>query len=485
MSVGKRAARGAIWSVGVSTGTRMLGLIGTLFMTRFLNPDEVGEVYTALAIGQTANWLSNWGFNQYMVVHGRDSAERTYHVAVMNYVLGLVALGVAAGTGIVFAPVFHAPHLAAYMPGLTLSILIRRAGAVPDKVLTRELRFRELSIADGAGSVAYTITAIGLAAADFGGQSMVIGNIVQATLTSALIFRATGLGWLQRAPWRWSRVREIVRFGVPVGLAQVFDFASRYWDNLLFAKFFGQEQVGLYNMAYNLADIPAVQVGEQIGNVLLPAMTSLEIKDRKSALLRATALMSLVVFPLAVGLGSVADTLIAALFNVHWRGVAPLLVVLSMLSVVRPMAWGVSAYLQAFSRVRTLMLLQLLKLVLLFGCMAAFSSLGPRWTAGAVGVAFGVQSLVAIGLVIITDRVPAAPIVGAVVRPLVACAAMAAAVYGARHGLLAAGVHWPIVRLPIEILAGAAVYVLVALVVARAAARDLLQMARRALKRGD
>ena len=92
MSVGKRAARGAIWSVGVSTGTRLLGLIGTLFMTRFLDPDQVGEVYTALAIGQTANWLSNWGFNPYMIVHGAKGDEQTYHVAVINLVLGFVGV---------------------------------------------------------------------------------------------------------------------------------------------------------------------------------------------------------------------------------------------------------------------------------------------------------------------------------------------------------------------------------------------------------
>jgi PST family polysaccharide transporter len=162
--------------------------------------------------------------------------------------------------------------------------------------------------------------------------------------------------------------------------------------------------------------------------------------------------MSLVVFPLAVGLGVVAPTLIRSLLPDQWQGVAPLLVVLSMLSVVRPMGWGVSAYLSAFSRTRAIMMLQLLKLVLLFGCMIAFSSLGPVWTAGSVGIAFGVQSLVAIGLVIITDAVPVWPLVGAVVRPLAACAVMAAAVIGVRGGLGALNVR---VLLVIEIACAA------------------------------
>jgi len=485
VSVGKRAARGAIWNVAASTGTRVIGLIGTLFMTRLLHPEVIGEVSSALVIGQTANWLSNWGFNQYMIVHGGRGDDQTYHVAVVNLVLGFVGLCAVAGTGAVFAPVFHAPHLAAYLPGLTLSILIRRVGAVPDKVLARELRFRELAIANGLGDLAYTVTAIGLAETTaLGGQAIVIGNLVQSTIATVLIFRATGLGWFRRTPWRWQRVREIVRFGVPLGIAQLFDFATRYWDNLAFGTYFGQERVGLYNMAYNLADIPAVQVGEQISGVLLPAMASLEVKDRKAALIRSTALMSLVVFPLAVGLGVVAPTLIRCVLNDAWQGVAPLLVVLSMLSVARPMGWGVSAYLSAFSRTRAIMALQLLKLVLLFGGIVTFSPLGPVWTAGAVGLAFGVQSMVAIGWVILTDRVPAGPIVGAVVRPLVACAVMAAAVLGARHGLAMLGVESARARLLVEIVVGAVAYAGAPLGVARPSARDLLQVLRRALSRG-
>jgi lipopolysaccharide exporter len=485
VSVGKRATRGAIWNVGASTGTRVIGLIGTLFMTRLLRPDVIGEVASAAVIAQTASWLTHWGFNQYMIVHGAKGDEQTYHASVVNLALGLIGLGAIAGTGAWFAPMFHAPHLASYLPGLTLSVLIRRVGAIPDKVLAREMRFRELAIANGVADLAYTVSAITLAATtDLGGQAMVVGNIIQSAVATALIARATGLAWLRPVPWRWERVREILRFGIPLGIAQVFDFATRYWDNLLFGAYFGPEVVGFYNMAYNLADIPAVQVGEQITSVLLPAMANLGIKDRKAAMIRSTALMSLAVFPLAVGLGTVAPTLIRLLLNDAWQGVAPLLVVLSVLSVVRPMSWGVMAYLASFSRTREIMFLQLLKLVLLFGCIIAFHVLGPVWTAASVGIAFGGQALVSIGLAIRGDEIPAWPLASAVLRPLAACGVMAAAVLGARHGMAVLGVDTPKAVLPVEIVVGAVTYGVAALVLAGPTARDFLQLLRRAIKRG-
>src|SRR5512147_2506660 len=266
-------------------------------MTRLLMPDVVGEVAAASVIAQTANWLSHWGFNQYMIVHGAERTEKTYHVSVSNLVLDAIELCLIACTGALFAPVFNAPDLVTYLPGMALAILIRRVGAVPDKVLARALRFRELAIANGMGELVFTVSAVTMAATtDLGGHAIVLGNIFQSLVATVLIFRFTGIGWFHRAPWQWDRVREILRFGIPLGFAQIFSFATRYWDNLAFGAFFGPKVVGFYNMAYNLADIPAVQVGEQMVSVLLPAMTSLGPEERKAAVVRSTALMALAVF---------------------------------------------------------------------------------------------------------------------------------------------------------------------------------------------
>src|SRR6185503_11117155 len=104
---------------------------------------------------------------------------------------------------------------------------------------------------------------------------------------------------------------------------------------------------GMYNLAYNLADVPAIQVGEQIGDVLLPSFARMDVARRPAALVRSMMLLSLVVFPLAVGLGAVAPTLVATIFDARWRPLAPMLVLLSALSVARPLGWAVASYLQA------------------------------------------------------------------------------------------------------------------------------------------
>src|SRR6188508_921372 len=86
----RMAARGAAWMIVTSMGARVVGLLGTLVVTRFLAPEVMGEVTAAVIISMTTGWLSTWGFGQYAVVKGRgaDALEVTWHATVMYAVVG-------------------------------------------------------------------------------------------------------------------------------------------------------------------------------------------------------------------------------------------------------------------------------------------------------------------------------------------------------------------------------------------------------------
>ena len=46
-----------------------VGVLGTLIMTRFLDPDIIGEVSVASILCLTATWLTTWGVGQYVIVN--------------------------------------------------------------------------------------------------------------------------------------------------------------------------------------------------------------------------------------------------------------------------------------------------------------------------------------------------------------------------------------------------------------------------------
>ncbi len=486
MSLAHKAARGALWTVISSMGGRAVGVIGTLVITRFLSPHTIGEVSDAAILTMTANWITIWGFGQYYVVKGRgaDRAEVVWHATFFYLVLGILSVGTVAMLGGYFAPWLGAPDAAKFIPGMALSVFIRRMGAMPERILTQQMNFRPSGMSLALGELAFTVTALPLAAYGWGGWALVVANIVKSIVQGWILIAAAGWkSWCTPTKLSWARTKDMLGFGVPLGIQGVAHMASRYWDNLAISYYFGPSTLGAYNMAYNLADIPAVQVGEQIALVLLPSIAELPKERRPRALERSTALLSLVIFPLAVGLGLIAYPLIAWILPKNgWQEVAPLLTILACLSVFRPITWVISAYMEAESKTGRLMFLEIAKVAFIVGGIGLVSRWGAHAAAGAVGLAFGLTAIAGIAMVV-RHGPSLKGLAKGFIQPLVACLVMGAAVYGTHRGLQMTGLSHPSVYVIVEILIGAFAYVVAALIFARETSKDLLQLLMKALKR--
>jgi PST family polysaccharide transporter len=298
-----------------------------------------------------------------------------------------------------------------------------------------------------------------------------------------MIARADRRDWLEPAPLRRTTARSLLAFGMPVWIGGVANFATRKWDNLLVSRFFGPAVLADYNLAYNLAEIPASQVGEQIGDVLLPSFARMPAEQRASALVRSTGLLALIMFPLAIGLGAVAPTVVATVFDARWAGVAPLLAALSALAITRPIGWTVGSYLQALGRPRLMMMLEVLTVVAMVCGLATFGRIGPVAACVAVGVAFAVRAVACFVVVRIVDGTPIVRLLAPFVVPLVACVAIVVAVWGVRYGLEHAGVTARGLPLAAECIAGAIAYVVAVFAIAPARSREFIGHIKRALAR--
>jgi PST family polysaccharide transporter len=419
------------------------------------------------------------GFGQYTIVKGRGAArhEVTWHATLFYFVLGVLSLGAVTVFAEPLTILLGAPEAAKFVPGMALSVFIRRMGAMPERILTQNMNFRPSGLALALGETAFTVSALPLAALGWGGWSLVVANILKSIVAVWILVAAAGVrSWAAPARLSLARTKDMLRFGVPLGIQGAAHQASRYWDNLAISYWFGTGALGAYNMAYNLADIPAVQAGEQIALVLLPSMAELPPSRRPRALERSTALLSLVIFPLAIGLGLVAHPLIAWILPKNeWQEVAPLLAVLACLSVFRPITWVLSAYMEAEQKTGRLMFLELAKVVLLIAGIGLLAPLGLRVAAGAVGLAFGLTAIAGIAMVVRHGPSPAR-LVAAFVQPPAACAVMGVTVWLAHRGLHLAGVDRPALILLVMIAIGAVTYVGAALVICRETSRDLLQL---------
>jgi PST family polysaccharide transporter len=339
------------------------------------------------------------------------------------------------------------------------------------------MRFRTVAIATATGEVVYVCIAVLLVVnTSLGGVAIVVANIVQAAVVSVIEITAQGLRtWLTPVPWSWKRTREILRFGTPLGLESLLSDASRYWDKLAFSRLFGPHATGMYSLAYNLADLPASYVGEHVASVLFPTLVRSDVSSRPRMFCRAFGLLLLITLPIAIGLASIAHTLVELLLTAEWQPVAGFLVVLAAAGVFRPINSIAASLLMASERNALLLAAEFTKVTVLLFAMWALSPLGELYSAASIALAMGVQAAL---LVYVLGRTgfPTRELLLQARGPFSAAIVLVATVIATRSALdYRAGI--PVAaQLAAEVVAGAVAYCLGAWFFARQAVNELIVM---------
>ena len=484
MNIGRQAAAGAFWTIGLGLASRVVGLVGTVLITHYLSPAVMGEVAAATVLAFTANWMTAWGFNQYVIVRGHEGREAVFHATVLHLTFGFGALLLVFLAGGSLSEFLNAPNLEAYLPGMLVAVGIKRLASIPDKLLMRQMRFRTVAIATATGEIVYVCLAVLMVeTTELGGVAIVIANIVQAMVVTSIEISAEGLrSWLAPVPWNWQRVRSILRFGTPLGLESLLSEASRYWDRLAFSRLFGPHATGMYSLAYNLADLPATYVGEHVASVLFPTLVHSDDASRPRLFCRAFGLLLLVTMPIAIGLAAIAHTLVELLLTPEWQPVAGFLVVLAAVGVFRPINSIAASLLMAAERNALLLASEFTKIVLLLGGMWALSPLGELPSAASVAGAMGLQAAFLI-FMLGRSGFPAYDLWRHARGPCAAAGVLVVAVIGTRSALDEAPGLPVIFQLAAEIVAGAVAYCVAAWFLARQAVLELYAMVESQLRR--
>jgi lipopolysaccharide exporter len=508
-----RAVRGAFWMVLTGSGARFLGIVGTLAVTHYLSPEDYGEVSLAALVMFTASIAANCGLGQYIVSKPKADRGDVFHGVFAYFVLGALFIGMALVLQGPIGAFIAAPAMGRLLPGLAIAALIERIVTVWDRVQLRDMHFRRVGVVRSLGELVYTGVSVGLAAfaagTPFGGGMA----LVYATLARS-VFRVLALGAsTPRASWwnptrlTWERTREFFRFGLPMWIVTVAGFGASRFDNFVFSHDFGRANAGIYNLAYNFADLPAGLVSEQVGDVLVPSFAHMKSDDdRRRALLLSLRMLTLVCAPLCAGLAIVAPTLVKLTFTERYIGVYRILRILAMFGIARTVGWIANSYLQVRDQPRVIMVLETARMVGIVVVMHAFVILGGAvsgrryahlWACASVVVVFNLSALSYMWVIKRLDGISLADQILPLIPPLVACVPMMLAVVGERQLMRVLGVfptppdtHTVVERilmfgprLVVEIVVGAIAFVPSALVLAPKTSREFLAVVKDALRR--
>lgn len=429
-SLRAQTVRGVSWAGFGQVGTQFIGFLGTLVLARLLTPDDFGLLGMVVVFTGFLALFQNLGLGPAIVQDRSLTENQLSGLFWVNLSFSALLAVIAAAAAPVVAWFYNQPAAVPIMATLALAFPLGALAAVPGALLTRDMRFRPLSIINiGAQAVGFAL-GVALALAGYGVWALVWQQLALAT--TAALGKWLTAGWRPGLAFSLRSLRKPLAFGVWFQAGSILNWATRNTDDLLVGRVLGAPPLGIYQMAYRLMLWPIQNVAWVVGQVMFPALSAIKNDTQRvaRAFLRGVGMVALVTFPVMVGAFVVADTAIPMVFGDQWRPVVPIFRILCGLGLIQSVATNTGWIFVSQGRVDVQLKLQLFVVPLVILSFAV----GLQW--GIVGVA-GAYALTS-GLLIpvqlhVAGRLVALrlPEIGRALVGILACAlTMGAAVAG-------------------------------------------------------
>jgi O-antigen/teichoic acid export membrane protein len=320
--LGHRVTSALTASFAVFVVARLLQVAFLATLARLLSPADFGIAAAAAAFLSIVTLVAQMGVGS-AIIQAPVLTDRTINVAnTIVLGMGVLFFGLMEISAPLVAAWFRNDLMTPVVQVVALAGLAFAVAAVPQGVLTRGLRARDLALIDLAGSVAGTaLVAIPMAILGWGYWALVAGLIVQ-TCTRAVLVRLAArrpfplildLGEIQRL---WAR-------GAGFSLVVLFTRIASQADRFIVGRYLPITALGLYSRANSLMGFPETLYGQVVERVAFPAIAQVqnERERLRTAYMHGLSLVAVIGMPLTVVLVAVASELVRVVLGSGWQGV--------------------------------------------------------------------------------------------------------------------------------------------------------------------
>jgi PST family polysaccharide transporter len=375
-------ARSLAWRAGADWFSQILSWSSFLIVVRLLTPADFGIAAMAMVLWAYLRYLGEFGIPQTIVTLRDLSQDQLAQLNSIAVLLGVGGFGLAAMLAYPAAAFFKTPQLVRVVVIAGTGLVPVGFRAVSEGLLNKDMRYRTLSLLDATGSIVGAIATLMLAYFGWGYWSLILGNLARHTTRSALVVAARPFPF---ALPRLNRLRKPLTFGWHVLVSVVASSAYEKLDNVTAGRMLGQAALGIYGMAWTLANVPMEKLTSLVTTTIPTYFAAVQTEPAalRRYLRTLTEALALTTFPATIGLALIARDLIPFALGHKWDGVIVPLEILSVYVTFRSIVALLGKLLTAVGNPRFVMWDDLAALIIL----PTGFYIGSRW--GTPGIAWG------------------------------------------------------------------------------------------------
>jgi O-antigen/teichoic acid export membrane protein len=331
MNLRKQTIKGIKWALADSYIQRIISFATTIVLARILDPSTFGLFALAFVVIDGFGLFKSMGFDSALIQRNEDIEKSASTAFFIIPLLGVAIYLIIFFVAPIASAYLNCKELIPILKVLGLIFILNCFGKVPNALLQKNLRFKQISLINCSIVFVYSISAIILALSGHGIWSLVIAYIIRTSL--GLIMVWSFANWKPKFEFDKRIALEMFSFGKFLFLGAVVWYLKSNCDRFLIGKLLGTTMLGFYAIAYNFANFGRQYFGAKVSKVLFPAYAKIQtdLNDIKSVFLKILKYVCLLSIPLSIGIFIMGGDFLKFAFGEKWIGAT---------SVLRILAWA-------------------------------------------------------------------------------------------------------------------------------------------------
>lgn len=336
MNLKKQTTISLAWNGLNKVGYQAMALVVGIITARLLSPTDFGYIAALAMFTMLSNILVESGFTAALVRREKNTPAEYSAAFIFNVLISALFYIVLFFAAPTIADYFKMPPLKDLARVIFLAIILNAFSIIPNIILTKELKFKEIAIAELTGMFCSSIITITMAMMSFGYWAIAAQQLSQICVKVLILWYFSK--WRPQASCSFGVIREIFSFSTVLILASLVSTAVKYAYNFFIGPRYSSTDLGYYGQAYKFHQIPPTVIGSTITGVSYPVLSSLNAEKERQMLyiekiLKATAFLT---FPTMIGLYAVAPNFITVILTNKWMPMLPYFKILIVAGITIP-----------------------------------------------------------------------------------------------------------------------------------------------------
>lgn len=469
-----------IWRFMERFGSQLVAMVVQIILARMLDPAVFGTVAKVTIITTILLVFVDSGMAN-SLIQKKDPDDLDFSsVFYFNMVFCLVLYAGLFAAAPAIARFYDDAQLTAIVRVLGLTVVVAGVKNVQQAYVSKTLQFKRFFFATLGGTLLSAAVGIVMVFCGFGVWAIVAQQLTNVTVNTAILWLT--VGWRPKRMFSFERLKGLLGYGWKLLVSGLLDTVYNKLREIMIAVFYTDADLAYYNRGMTYPNLLVENINASIDSVLLPVLSAEQ--DHKEQVRnmtrRAIRISTYVMMPMMMGLAVCAEPLIRLLLTDKWLPCVPYLRIFCFSYAFYPLHTANLNAIKAMGRSDLFLKLEIIKKV--FGVIillvtlqygvyvmalsllftSVMSQLINSWpNAKLLDYAYGHQLM---------DMLPA------ILLSLV----MGAAVYPIQ---LFGWSDW--VTLPVQVIAGAAVYILGSVIFRLDSFSYLLGIMKKLMHRGE